>query len=141
MCEGPSAAPSPDWVAEAESRGLQVELLPADAARRVDLHALLALLAGRGLNHLLVEGGSALLGALNDGGLIDELQTFIAPKIVGGAAALGPVSGVGTALMAHANRFTLRRLERYDQDVLLVAATADAPWWNATEECDVHGHC
>jgi diaminohydroxyphosphoribosylaminopyrimidine deaminase/5-amino-6-(5-phosphoribosylamino)uracil reductase len=91
--------------------------------------------------HLLVEGGAALLGAMNDAGLIDEVRAFIAPKLVGGATAPGPVGGAGAGVMAEAHGLVLRRVERYDQDVLLVAAAAAASWWNDTEERDVHRDC
>jgi diaminohydroxyphosphoribosylaminopyrimidine deaminase/5-amino-6-(5-phosphoribosylamino)uracil reductase len=135
-----TVAPPQVWAEEVAARGV-VELLPADAAGRVGLRALLARLAARGVNHLLVEGGAQLLGALNDAELIDEVRAFIAPKLVGGAAAPGPVGGMGAVLMADAHRLVLRRIERYDQDVLLIAATAAAPWWNDTEESHVHRDC
>jgi hypothetical protein len=32
--------------------------------------------------------------------------------------------------MADAHPFLLRRVERYDQDVLLIATATDAAWWN-----------
>jgi riboflavin biosynthesis pyrimidine reductase len=58
-------------------------------------------------------------------------------------AAPGPVGGGGATLMADARRFRLRRVERYDQDVLLIAAAAVAPWWTAheLEEHYVHRDC
>ena len=125
-----TVAPAAAWVEELTARGIQVEQLPGDATGRVDLQALLKLLGRRGLNHLLVEGGATLLGGLAAQGLIDEIQAFIAPKLVGGAAAPGPLGGVGVTLMADAHPFLLRRVERYDQDVLLIATAADAAWWN-----------
>lgn len=125
-----TVAPAAAWVEELTARGIQVEQLPGDATGRVDLQALLTLLGRRGLNHLLVEGGATLLGGLAAQALIDEIQAFIAPKLVGGAAAPGPLGGIGVALMADAHPFLLRRVERYDQDVLLIATAADAAWWN-----------
>jgi diaminohydroxyphosphoribosylaminopyrimidine deaminase/5-amino-6-(5-phosphoribosylamino)uracil reductase len=136
-----TVAPPEEWAETLEARGVHVERLPADAAGRVELDALLTRLAARGINHLLVEGGAALLGAMNDAGLIDEVRAFIAPKLVGGATAPGPVGGAGAGVMADAHALVLRRVERYDQDVLLVAAAAAAPWWNDTEERDVHRNC
>ncbi len=125
-----TVAPAAAWVEELTARGIQVEQLPGDAAGQVDLQALLMLLGRRGLNHLLVEGGATLLGSLAAQALIDEIHAFIAPKLVGGTAAPGPLGGVGVTLMADAHPFLLRRVERYDQDVLLIATAADAAWWN-----------
>lgn len=102
----------------ADPGGAAAERLPGDAAGQVDLPALLSLLAARGLNHLLVEGGAGLLGALNDTGLIAEVRAFIAPKLVGGVAAPGPLGGAGAALMRAARPLNLRSepLERVDHD-------------------------
>lgn len=110
-------------------RGIVVEILPGDADGRVDLVSLLKLLAVKGVNHLLVEGGSELLGALNDLYLIDRIEAYIAPKLVGGIRAPGPLAGIGLPLMAGAREFELRRVERLGDDVLLVATANSQPWW------------
>jgi diaminohydroxyphosphoribosylaminopyrimidine deaminase/5-amino-6-(5-phosphoribosylamino)uracil reductase len=47
--------------------------------------------------NVLIEGGSTLFGAFHDAGLIDEYHVFLAPKILGGAAALSPIGGKGAA--------------------------------------------
>ncbi len=53
---------------------------------RVDLDALLALLAERGMNELQVEAGAKLSGALLAAGLVDELLLYLAPVILGDPA-------------------------------------------------------
>ena len=62
---------------------------------RVDLQALLQALGARRMTNVLVEGGGGLLGALHDQRLIDEVHVFVAPRLLGGAAALSPVLGWG----------------------------------------------
>ena len=54
----------------------------------VDLPAMLRALAGRGLAHVLCEGGPALLTDLLAAGLVDELCLTVSPQLVGGAPAL-----------------------------------------------------
>lgn len=54
------------------------------------------------MTHVLVEGGSRLLGAFFDARLIDECHAFIAPKLVGGEGAPGPIAGCGVAEMTEA---------------------------------------
>ncbi len=61
-------------------------------------------LGRRELTNILVEGGSQLLGSLLDCGQIDEVHAFIAPKLVGGTHAPGPVGGTGLDLLANALR-------------------------------------
>lgn len=126
--------PPSDWLAGLSERGVEVERLPADGQGQVDLAQLLRYLAGRGINHLLVEGGSQLLGSLNDHGLIDQIQAYVAPKLVGGAGAPGPLAGSGVRLMAEARPYDLRRIERYGDDLLLVATASGQPWWSTSEE-------
>ncbi len=52
--------------------------------------------------HVLVEGGSALLGNAFSLSLIDHVAAFIAPKLVGGTAASSPIGGEGLASMKDA---------------------------------------
>ena len=53
---------------------------------QVDLSALMAHLAQREINELLVEAGAVLNGSLLRAGLIDELIIYMAPKLMGDAA-------------------------------------------------------
>lgn len=72
-----------------------VETPEVSAEGWVDLPALLSALGARRITNVLVEGGGALLGSLHDQRLIDEAHVFIAPRLLGGAAALSPVLGWG----------------------------------------------
>jgi diaminohydroxyphosphoribosylaminopyrimidine deaminase / 5-amino-6-(5-phosphoribosylamino)uracil reductase len=50
---------------------------------RLDLQAVLALLAARGVNELQVEAGPRLCGALFAAGVVDELLLYVAPSLLG----------------------------------------------------------
>jgi len=52
---------------------------------KIDLQALLKLLAKRGLNDILLESGQNLAGAFIEQNLIDELILYQAPKLMGAA--------------------------------------------------------
>ena len=66
-----------------ESLGLaRVVGVPADAGR-LDLVALLAFLAERGLVAVFVEGGGATVSRFLEAGLLDRLQIAIAPLVTG----------------------------------------------------------
>lgn len=69
-----------DWPATIES----VEL--PDDAGRVDLPALMRLLAARGVNEVHVEAGARLNAALLDAHLIDEIVLYLAPSVLGDPA-------------------------------------------------------
>jgi len=55
-----------------------------DGESKIDLSALLTLLAERGLNDVLVESGANLAGAFIEQDLVDELILYQAPKLIGG---------------------------------------------------------
>ncbi|WP_329743544.1 bifunctional diaminohydroxyphosphoribosylaminopyrimidine deaminase/5-amino-6-(5-phosphoribosylamino)uracil reductase RibD [Dyella sp. A6] len=57
-----------------------------DGQGRMDLAAVLGLLAGYAVNELHVEAGARLGGALLDGGWVDELLLYVAPVLLGDRA-------------------------------------------------------
>jgi 2,5-diamino-6-(ribosylamino)-4(3H)-pyrimidinone 5'-phosphate reductase len=83
-----------DTAAIGQLRAQGAEVVVA-GAQRVNLEAALAALAERAVERLMVEGGSTLVAALFEGGLVDELQLAVAPLLFGGATAPTPVGGRG----------------------------------------------
>ncbi|CBV43475.1 diaminohydroxyphosphoribosylaminopyrimidine deaminase / 5-amino-6-(5-phosphoribosylamino)uracil reductase RibD [Halomonas elongata DSM 2581] len=70
-----------------EQAGAEVVVLPAEEGGRVDLEALLSYLASHEeANEVLLETGATLAGAMLDAGLVDEMQLFVAPTLLGGEA-------------------------------------------------------
>ncbi|MHC4954750.1 MAG: bifunctional diaminohydroxyphosphoribosylaminopyrimidine deaminase/5-amino-6-(5-phosphoribosylamino)uracil reductase RibD [Planctomycetota bacterium] len=69
---------------------------------KVDPRRTLRALHKRGLRRILLEGGSTLLGSFLEKDLVDQAIVFIAPKLVGGANAPGPIGGRGVAAMGDA---------------------------------------
>ena len=65
--------------------GAEIVALP-DAGGRVSLPALMAALAGRGVNEVHTECGPTLAGALLEPGLVDEIVVYLAPALLGDAA-------------------------------------------------------
>jgi diaminohydroxyphosphoribosylaminopyrimidine deaminase/5-amino-6-(5-phosphoribosylamino)uracil reductase len=93
-------APQPRRRAET-LRGLGVHVLElprAPESRRVSLPALLAKLGELDVVSVLVEGGGELGASLLDAGLVDRVAFFVAPRLLGGRSAPGPLGGVGRAL-------------------------------------------
>jgi diaminohydroxyphosphoribosylaminopyrimidine deaminase/5-amino-6-(5-phosphoribosylamino)uracil reductase len=58
----------------------------AEQDGKLDLHAVLALLAARGCNEVHVEAGPTLCGELFAAGLVDELLLYVAPLLLGDSA-------------------------------------------------------
>jgi len=63
--------------------GAEVLLLPADRAGRISIPVLLRALAERGVQSLLVEGGSRVHGAFISACRLDSVAFFFAPRLVG----------------------------------------------------------
>ena len=91
-----------------EAAGADIVLLP-NADGKVDLPAMLAELARRGINEVLVEAGAQLNGSLLREGCVDELLIYQAPLLLGDAAR-GAFAGTALTQLAQASR--LRVMER-----------------------------
>ncbi|MDX1432576.1 MAG: bifunctional diaminohydroxyphosphoribosylaminopyrimidine deaminase/5-amino-6-(5-phosphoribosylamino)uracil reductase RibD [Gammaproteobacteria bacterium] len=76
------AARASERAAALRAAGAEVLVLD-DGAARVDAQALLAALAAREVNEILVEAGATLAGALLGQGLADELVVYLAPVLLG----------------------------------------------------------
>ena len=84
----------PQRVQRLESLGAEVLIVPADAAERVDLAALMAQLRQRGMRNLMVEGGGRILTQIVNRQLFDLLVLTVAPLMVGGIPAFAPRQGL-----------------------------------------------
>ena len=100
-------------------RGAEILLLPGPDGR-VDLAALLAELARRGVNEVHAEAGFVLSGALLHAGLVDELLLYLAPCLVGDAAR-GMFALPQLASLADRKPLLIRDLRVIGQDLRLLA--------------------
>ena len=105
-----------------EAASAEVIELPG-AGGRVDLAALLAVLAQRGVNELHVEAGAALNGALLAAGLVDEWVAYLAPMAVGDTAR-GLFAQPPLASLADAARFRLTDVRQLGSDLRLTLLPA-----------------
>lgn len=105
-----------------ERAGAEVIELPGPDGR-VDLAALLALLALRGVNELHVEAGATLNGALLAARLVDEWVAYVAPLAVGDAAR-GLFAHPPLTALADAARFRLADVRQVGDDLRLTLLPA-----------------
>lgn len=99
--------------------GVHVHCIPDESGKKVDLRALLDLLSEYQFDSVLVEGGMTLNGEMLRLGLVDRVQAYIAPKLIGGSAAKGPVGGCGIPLMADALTLSDLTIKRLGDDMLI----------------------
>ena len=84
----------------------------------LDLQELLKRLSKAGIDSLLLEGGGTLNGAMLEAGLVDRIQAYIAPKLIGGNGK-SPVQGNGVSRMAEALVLENVEFSRVGDDFLL----------------------
>lgn len=89
--------------------------------QRVDLKLLMQELGNKGIDSILLEGGASLNAAALEAGIVDEIWTFIAPKIVGGIVAPTSIGGEGVTLMKDAYELKDMKMEPSGEDWLLKA--------------------
>ena len=94
-----AAVPAEERRRALESIGVEIALQPS-ATGKVDLPAMLADLARRGINELHVEAGHKLNGSLVREGLVDEYLVYVAPTLLGVGrelALFGPLADLAAA--------------------------------------------
>ena len=105
-------APRP---AEERLRAQGVDVCRVDAtSARLDLAAVLKLLAERGITRLLVEGGPTVAASLLAADLVDEAMLFKSPKSVGA----GGIDAFDKAAAAGLSQLTLTETEQIGPDRL-----------------------
>ncbi|CAM2009459.1 bifunctional diaminohydroxyphosphoribosylaminopyrimidine deaminase/5-amino-6-(5-phosphoribosylamino)uracil reductase RibD [Acanthopleuribacter pedis] len=115
---------APDFPSERRrilaDRGVDVLTVPLHE-QRLDVRALLPMLAERGMLAVMVEGGAEVLGSFAEHGLINEIWAFIGGKVIGGVSAPGPIGGLGLAEIGDAHAWYMDEVARVGEDVVLKA--------------------
>ena len=103
-----------------EEAGCQCLLVQA-ATLPQQVLAVLDELGRRRMTNLLVEGGAEVIASFLASGETDELMVFLAPRIIGGRAALGPVGGPGVSRLAQAMPIPSWTVQQVGEDLLIRA--------------------
>lgn len=102
-----SAGEIPLWIAAVQpetdsgkaerlkAAGCRILYVDADENCHVDLKKLMELLGQEGIDSILLEGGAQLHESALRSGIVNKVQTYIAPKLFGGKAAPSPLGGSG----------------------------------------------
>jgi len=98
-----------------------VEFLEFDESSSEDkssyLRGVLERIAMDGGTNVLVEGGAGVLGSFFDDRLVDQVECYIAPKVLGGSAALRPVGGLGVDRISQVGKLGEFGWENLDGDL------------------------
>lgn len=86
---------------------------------QVEMKDLFRQLGTKGINSILVEGGSEVNYSIIHNQLADEVFFFIAPKVVGGKSAPGPIGGKGIDTMDMAEELYIKDVVRIGDDIMI----------------------
>ncbi len=123
-------------IAAYESLGCEVVTV-SECRGRVSLNELMRELGARGIDSILLEGGGELNWAALQSGIVNEAHIYIAPKLLGGAAAKTPVAGSGVDLPDHGFFLKNRTLETVGEDICI---TGEINYKKSEGNNDVYGN-
>ena len=108
---------STDAVAALKDKGASVHMV-GQMNNRVDLNAMLSVLASEQVNEVLVEAGPTLSGAFVQQQLVDELVIYMAPSLLGDQAR-GLMSLPGLDVLADREQWQWRDVRKVGNDLRL----------------------
>lgn len=103
-----------------QDMGIEVIMTPLKD-KRVDLAYLMKALGHMKIDSVLLEGGATLNYTALKEGIVDQVISFIAPKIIGGASAKTPVGGEGVPYMRDAIALKDMNISKFEDDVMIEA--------------------
>ena len=101
-------------ITELKKIGANVIICP-DKKGKVDLFWLFKYLAKDEMRSILLEGGSKIIGSALKAGLVDKMNIYIAPKVVGDQKALSSIDGLATKKISQVlelDRLTVKMIEK-----------------------------
>lgn len=101
-------------------------LILGDSAGRVDLPQLMKALGRLEIDSILLEGGATLNWSAIQSGIVQKVQVYIAPKLLGGRDAKSPVAGRGFPDPADAMVLKNSAIVQLGEDILIESEVA----WN-----------
>jgi diaminohydroxyphosphoribosylaminopyrimidine deaminase/5-amino-6-(5-phosphoribosylamino)uracil reductase len=101
----------------------EVIRLPAAPDGRVSLPDLLHELGQRRVLSLLVEGGAEVHASFFAEGLVDKVYAYVAPRLIGGKEAPGPLGGAGVEHLAGSTQLRELDFARLGDDLMITGYT------------------
>ena len=86
---------------------------------RPDLRQLMKTLSSLNIDSVLLEGGGELNWSALEAGIVDKVQTYIAPNIFGGIGAKSPVAGLGADKPDNGFKLEMVSVKHLGEDILI----------------------
>ncbi len=109
-----------DFIRAVKKKGADVIICPENN-KKVDIEFLIIELGKRGIDSILLEGGSTLNFSAIQAGIVDKVISFISPKMFGGETANTPIGGVGFENVQDAINLNIDDIQRFDDDLMITS--------------------
>lgn len=110
-------------------KGFEIITVPEEKGR-VGLKSLMRILGERGIGSVIIEGGAELNWSALESGVVQKIQAYISPKILGGKTAKTPIGGVGFPHLDCSVRLSGSTVTKFGGDFLIESGVSY-----------VHGDC
>ncbi|MCM1258350.1 MAG: bifunctional diaminohydroxyphosphoribosylaminopyrimidine deaminase/5-amino-6-(5-phosphoribosylamino)uracil reductase RibD [Roseburia sp.] len=107
-----------------EHAGCQI-VITEEYEGHVDLRKLMRRLGDMGIDSILLEGGGSLNASALAQGIVQKVESYIAPKLFGGASAKSPVAGAGVTEPSQAYGLKNPKISQIEEDILIEWEVAD----------------
>ncbi len=109
--------------------GCQVMVVP-QKDKHIDLKSLLHRLGEEKIDSIYVEGGGTLNWSVLEQGIVNEVHTYIAPKMFGGYVAPSPIGGFGVEMPADAFLLKNKKVIQLGEDTLIESEVVHSVYGN-----------
>lgn len=107
-----------------EDMGVEI-IKTASCEGRVDLKELIKLLGKRKIDSVFVEAGALINASIIKTNKVNELQVYIAPKLIGGINSIPFLADVGVDVMSKAKMLKNPKIKTFDDDIMISYEVSD----------------
>ncbi|MGX4599633.1 bifunctional diaminohydroxyphosphoribosylaminopyrimidine deaminase/5-amino-6-(5-phosphoribosylamino)uracil reductase RibD [Faecalimicrobium sp. JNUCC 81] len=105
-------------VKELENKGVEI-IIAESKDNSVDLNDMVKQLGQLNIDSILLEGGATLNFSAIKEGIVDKLQVYIAPKLIGGKSSKTPIGGNGIEKLKDAYQIRDISVKMLSEDILI----------------------
>lgn len=102
-----------------EERGVTILYTPQGQDGHIDLHQLMIRLGAMKIDSVILEGGGTLNWSALNAGVVNKIQCYLAPKILGGKDAATAVQGTGVSSPSEAFKVKNTEIKRIGDDIFI----------------------
>lgn len=114
-----SSVTNENLIKKYEERGVTILYTPQGQDGHIDLHQLMIRLGAMKIDSMILEGGGTLNWSALNAGVVNKIQCYLAPKILGGKDAATAVQGTGVSSPSEAFKVKNTEIKRIGDDIFI----------------------